>query len=359
MRILSTAWILDSLAEFEAYSALPVHAQLGYGSGRTHLDIYVLDGFVKLDRQIIDAYLEKGIRFHDATAVAKHYVAKFGALMGQIGASQGSLYELYCYVRWLVVRDIVGDERFVHIDLDIFFQDSLDTIETLFDGATGTFGSPCLTAVSDISWLSSYECALDQLLGDRAGLQAQLGYDGNEFRADISSDQDLVHALQTRALLPCKGLDGICAERAVFINPIWPYLNKPAKPQEFSVVNGKDTIGGKPVLFWHLQNNFSDYLSRFAILLSYRRTWMADLLPCRLDFPFLQLRPNAENFAFQALRDSAWPRVLAHISAGGNVNDLGSEKFFSRTWIAEWFILQGQGRELFSSGYWWQDGVFP
>jgi len=359
MRIISTAWIPGSLQEFEAHCALPVHEMLGYGHGSTPLDIFILAGMEKLSEDFIARQSQLGIKFHDATALTAKYVEAYGGLIGQLTASQGALYELYCYIRWLVVEEILQGEPFVHVDLDLFFQKPLDEISRLFTGVTGTFGSPCLTAVSDLSWLSAYKGALDSLLTDRPGFQASLGYGGNEFRSDISSDQDLVHALEVRDMLPRIGIDELAESYSIFVNPLWPYMKaKPEAARLFEVVDGVDMIGNKPVLFWHLQNNAADYLSRFAVLENYKQSWLSEYLPCKLGLPFIQLNPTAENFAFQALRDHIWPKIAEQVTAGRSVHDLGFEKFFSRTWVSEWFIVQKGGRGLFSSAYWWEDGVF-
>ncbi|BCW88346.1 hypothetical protein sos41_14850 [Alphaproteobacteria bacterium SO-S41] len=160
-------------------------------------------------------------------------------------------------------------------------------------------------------------------------------------------------------MLPKAGLGELIEKYAVFVNPIYPYIKRhPEVPQNFRTVDGIDYIGDKEVLFWHLQNNAADYLSRFFVLQNYGQSWWGEYLPVKLDLPFLQLRPSAENFAFQALRDYIVPKLNQHVREGGDLEALGFEKFFSRSWVSERFILDKMGRGIFSSAYWWEENIF-
>lgn len=194
------------------------------------------------------------------------------------------------------------------------------------------------------------------MLIDRADLQKMLKYEGTAFRQVIASDQDLICALENAGELPTQDLDHLYAEFAIFINPLWPYRHKPADPMTWTTVNGKDLIGNKPVLFWHLQNDFSNYLARFALVSHYSR--LKKYLPVRLNLPFLELSPSAENFAFKALNDIALKQIFATLKSSGDINSLGPLQFFSRSRVSNWFVEEHQGRELFSKSYWWEDNVF-
>lgn len=358
MRIVSTAWIAGSVDEFEAACCLQTHASLGLATASVPFDIYILEGFEKLDEAFTSPLAARHIHLHDLTESTRAHLQRYPGLGDLLGPSQGSTYEALCFLRWLVLEEQLAGEPFLHIDLDLFFQQPFDDIAAEFVGLSGTFGSPCLTAVGRPDWLATYRSSLVEMLADRTAFQTAIGYGGSEFRRDISSDQDLVQALELCGRLPRHGLSRLFDRYQVFINPIWPYQHKPAAPMTHAIVDGLDTIDGKPVLFWHLQNNFADYLSRFAVVSDYEQSWLKPYLPVRLGLPFIQLQPSAENFAFQALRDLAWSRISATFGGTGSLHDLGAEKYFARTWVSEWFILQKNGRGLFSSFYWWENGVF-
>ena len=358
MRIVSTAWISGDLAVFGATNCLASHAAVGYASKESPFDIYVLAGFDKVTDAFAAPLRERHINLLDASSAMLEVESRFPNLAMCIGAGQGVDYECKCFLRWLVLQTILGAEPFIHIDLDLFLQRPFAEISRVFSGLTGTFGSPCLTSVAHASWLDTYSCALTELVADRAGLQSRLGYAGNDFRKDISSDQDLVAALESSGALPQHGLASLHDRFHVFINPLWPYQHKPAQPMDFVRIGKTDVLGAKPVLFWHLQNNAADYLSRFALLMSYRGTWMEQYLPIRLSLPFIQLMPSAENFAFDAFRRLAWQRIEERILHGLPVEDMNGAQYFARSWVSDWFIVQGEGRGLFGKDYWWEDGVF-
>ena len=358
MRIVSTAWVSGNVDEFEASCCLNTHAALALASKAVPFDIFILQGYEKLTEDFTRPLANAHIRLHDLGELADTYLKQYEKLFELLGPDQGNIYEVFCFLRWLILEHALAGEAFLHIDLDLFFQMPFDVVATDFAGLSGTFGSPCLTAVGSSNWLTTYRKALNDMIADRASFQAAIGYAGNEFRRDISSDQDLVSALELAGLLPRRGLVTLFERYQVFINPIWPYQNKPDVPLVHEIVDGLDTIGGKPVLFWHLQNNFADYLSRFAIVSDYGQTWMKAFLPVKLNLPFVQLAPSAENFAFQALRELAWDKIREVLARSGSVHELGRERYFSRTWVSEWFILQKEGRGLFSPVYWWEDGVF-
>ncbi len=359
MRLISTAWIPGSVADFEMHACLSIHAMRGAASASHPYEVFVLDGYEKLPDAYIEDLASNHVMLRDVGAETREVLNRFEGLQSLYNAGQGSQYETLCFIRWVVMRQVLAGESFLHIDTDLFFQESNAFICGLFEGRTGTFGSPCLTAVSDPAWLDQYEYALGRVANDRAAYQAEIGYGGNEFRKDISSDQDLVIAMEATGRLLISGMNELREFYQVFVNPIWPYQSPPGRILKYEDLDGRDFIDGKPVLFWHLQNNCADYLSRFVTLKNFQPTWLSEFLPQRLDFPFIQLKPSAENFAFLALRNLSWEIIHQKQAAGPiDIDQFGVEGFFARTWISRWFIIQRQGRELFSNAYWWEEGLF-
>ena len=245
MRIVSTAWIPGTLGEFEATCCLGTHAALGVASPQCPLDVFILQGFEKLTDSFVKPLEERSIRLHDLCQITSACLIRYRSLFDMLGAGQGALYEVLCFLRWLVLEEHLMGEPFIHVDLDLFFQQPLSQVANEFDGLTGTFGSPCLTSVGTREWLSIYRRSLNELIADRTRLQAEIGYGGNEFRGNISSDQDMVNALELGGRLARSGLIKLHANYQVFINPIWPYQDKPDHPLVYSQDNGIDKIGGE------------------------------------------------------------------------------------------------------------------
>lgn len=359
MAIISTVWIPGSISDFEMHACLSIHGMRGGATASHPYEVFVLDGYEKLPDSYIQDLRQKHVNLHNVTKLAQSVLKRYEGLNSFYQPGQGAYYETLCFIRWMVMKEVLAGQPFLHIDTDLFFQESNEHILNLFEGRTGTFGSPCLTSVWNQDWLTQYEDALNRMIADRKKYQEEIGYGGNEFRKDISSDQDLVIAMEQSGNIIVEKMKELNDTHQVFVNPLWPYPAPPDHKFKYEFINDRDHINGKPVLFWHLQNNFADYLSRFVTLKNYSNSWMGDLLPQRLCFPFIQLEPNAENFAFQALRDLSW-RIIHQRQAAGPIgmDDYGSEGFFARTWISRWFILQRQGRDLFSDAYWWQKDLF-
>lgn len=359
MKIVSTVWIPNTLADFEMNACLSIHGMRRSATNNFPYEVFVLNGFEKIPEFYIQDLKDQHVNLHNATDLTNSILKKYEKLNTLYGAGQGNLYETLCFIRWIVLKEIMNNESFLHIDTDLFFQENNEFICELFKGRTGTFGSPCLTSISNQSWLLQYEEALDRIAEDRLKFQSEIGYEGNEFRKNISSDQDLVIAMESKGILVSEKMDELNNQYQIFVNPLWPYPRTPSNKIQYEDRGGKDFINGKPVLFWHLQNNCADYLSRYVVLKNYSSSWLGTYLPQKLCFPFIQLEPNAENFAFQALRDLCWGIITEKQSKGiVNIDEFGFEGFFARTWISRYFIIQRQGREIFSSEYWWETGIF-
>jgi len=359
MKIVSTAWIPHTFSDFEMNACLRVHGQRNAATENHPYYIYILDGFENLDRRYIADLAERYVYLVDATEETSAIFERLRRDSNFYNPGQNFYYENLCFVRWLVLDRIMNDEPFIHIDTDLFFQDDNETISKLFTGRTGTFGSPCLTAVSDRMWLRSYSENLHLLFEDREAFQNSICYQGTGFRPNISSDQDLTVALEAAGRLPVHGMEELHERFQIFVNPLWPYAASPSQPMTYEDIEGRDYIGGKQVLFWHLQNNYANYLSRFATLKNYSQSWMSQYLPQKLCFPFIQMTPNAENFAFQALADLSY-QVISEKNKCGliDIAAYGPEAFFARTWISQWFVIQRQGRDLFTNDYWWENNIF-
>lgn len=350
MKFISTAWIEGDFERFERSSCLQTHADLGLANERHPFEIYMLAGIEKLPEAFVAGLAKKHIIFKDASEQTRRLLKKHERLSTVYNINS---YEIYCFIRWLVVKEMVAPESFIHFDLDLFFNFDFEKLTKIFSGQTGTFGSPCLTCISDYGWLDTYNEAFDLFTEDREALQVRFKYQGNNFRKDFMSDQDLISEMERVGALPYQTLDHIQSNYCAFINPLWPYQGRD-KRLTYSMVDGRDHFNEVPVLFWHLQNNFAEYLSRYSLLQSFEGDWPYQYLPVRLGLPFLQLAPSAENFAFYAI--GAMQRTLSNHPQIIAENPVLHR--FQRSWVSDWFITQKQGRGVFSKDYWWEDDVF-
>jgi hypothetical protein len=350
-RFVSTAWVPRGSAEFEAGAALRVHAKAGRATAANPMHVFVLEGFDVLEEPYVAHLREANILLHDATALTAEILKDYAGLN-----AIATPYDVRCFIRWFVVQQLCPGERLIHFDLDLFFTPDLDAMARILVGCEGTFGSPCLT-VATPEWLSTYRDIIGRLIVDRDGLEAELNHGGTVHRRNIASDQDLTMALERHGNILPGGLQGL-EDWAVFNNPLYaPHaLGRPV------TYTPDDRFGGKPVLYWHLQNAFADYLSRFASIRTFPHPWQKADTTVRLGFPDFRLNPSAEVLAFQLLRVQAhqkqqqrWLQETAlSLPHSGNFIDL----IHTRAWVANAFIIERRFRELFSSDWWWDEAGF-
>jgi hypothetical protein len=350
-RFVSTAWVPRGSAEFEAGAALRIHAKAGRATAANPLHIYVLEGYDALEEAYRAHLRDANILLYDATALTADILHTYRALN-----DIATPYDVRCFVRWFVVQQFCPGERLIHFDLDLFFTPSLDEVHDLLAGCEGTFGSPCLT-VATPEWLRVYREVVGRLITDREGLQAELDHGGTVHRRDIASDQDLTMALERRGGILPRRIEGL-QDWAAFTNPLYaPHaLGRPV------TYTPGDRFSGRPVLYWHLQNAFAEYLSRFASIQTFRHPWQTAETKVKLGFPDFRLNLSAEVLAFHLLRVQAhqkqqrlWAQETAlSLPHSGDLIEL----IQTRAWVANAFIIEGRFRELFSHDWWWDEAGF-
>jgi hypothetical protein len=350
-RFVSTAWVPRGSAEFEAGAALRVHAKAGRATPAHPMHVYVLEGYDVLEEAYVAHLCEANIHLYDATAVTAELLKAYEAL--NVIATP---YNVRCFIRWFAIEQLCPGERVVHVDLDLFFRPDLDAMNIILAECEGTFGSPCIT-VATPEWLRIYREVIGRLISDRAGLEIELGHGGTVHRRNIASDQDLTIALERNGNMLPKSMRGL-DDWAVVNNPLYlPHaLGMP------TVYSAGDRFGGKPVLYWHLQNDFAEYLSRFAAIQTFRHPWQKDDTKARLGFPDFRLNPSAEVLAFNLLRmqvqqklQQRWQNETAlSLPHSGNFIDL----IHTRAWVANAFVIEDRFREIFSPEWWWDEARF-
>jgi hypothetical protein len=316
-------------------------------------------GFERITPGYAERLREAGNHLHDATAPAAEARARLRGLAGF-----ASPYDVLCFLRWPVLREVMGGAPFLHMDLDLFFQPPLEDVAGLFAGRTLTFGSPCLAAVADPAWLDTWCDMIAELSAGREVLQADLAYAGNPVRRDIASDQDLLQGLYRTGDLPQPDMEALRQDFAIVLNPLMPNSTRPRRPLAASRQDGRDLLDGRPMLFWHFQTAFATYLGRYLCLERDPRRGGA-FRQVKLDMPLLRLRPTADNFAFTILREQSQRLLRQDIAAGRLDLDgimaltaRGPADFFCRTVAARHFLLLGEGRGLLTGQEWWESGIF-
>ncbi|WP_404710962.1 acyltransferase [Sphingomonas sp. MMS24-J13] len=350
-RFVSTAWVERGSAEFEAGAALRVHATARRATPEQPLHIYVLAGYDKLEEPYLAHLRAAHIHLYDATTVMADVTEEYLALN-----EFANPYNVKCFLRWFVIERMCPGERLIHIDLDLFFRPDLNEVSRILAECEGTLGSPCIT-IATPEWLRVYRVMVDRLISDRPALEAELDFGGTTHRRNIASDQDLTQALERRKGILPQTLRGI-GNWAILNNPLWgpQVLGRP------TTYTSDDDFGGKPVLFWHLQNNFADYLARLALIQTFPYPRQEDA-KVRLAYPDFHLSRSPENLAFYLLKvqggyvrlQQRWRDETAMtLPNTGNQFEL----LFTRAWVAQAFIVEGRFREIFSDDWWWDETAF-
>lgn len=359
MQIVSTAWIDASLEEFELSVGLGLHALHGRASAAAPLRVLVLDGFAKVTPAYA-AHLAAGhVLLEDAGALLADWQARLPQLGGRL-----SRYETLCFLRWPVLREAMRGAAFLHIDLDLFLQPAFASIAAALAGRTGTLGSPCFVAVSDGGWLDAWCAEIAAFERDPDAVQTRLQWPGTPTRRRIGSDQNLLGALLRARVLTRGDLGSLFQDHAAFDNPLTPRFLGAPSPIVASRAEGTDRFGGRPVLYWHMQNNFAQFAGQFLMVEQQLRQW-PDAPAQRLQNAFAQRFPTAETIAFGALRAATRREHRRRIATGALTLEgiLGlvarsPTDMLTRAVATRHFVLHGEGRSMFTAERWWEPGVF-
>jgi hypothetical protein len=356
MQIVSTAWVNGTPEEFELAVGLGLHAPHGRASRNAPLRVFVLDGFERLPSRYREHLRSGHVEILDASPLVREWAPRLRGIAAHLNR-----YETFCFLRWPVLRAAMAGAPFLHLDLDIFLQPDLATVSIALENRTATRGSPCFMAISDRAWLDAWCEAILDFDRDPADMAAALNYAGTAFRSHIGSDQDLLKAQHEAGRLPRGHFGALERSHAIFVNPLYPRFGNPGAPIRAEHVEDVDLFSGRPVLFWHMQNDFARYVGRH--LLASRQ---ADGRPVpRLAAQVPGMTPTGETLAFEYLRSLAMERFRQDL--GQRVLDLdrilglvarSPLDFLVRSVATRHFVLRGEARELFSSAQWWEPGVF-
>lgn len=356
MQIVSAAWINGTPEIFELEVGLGVHADHGRASAAAPLRVFVLEGFDRLPARYLARLREGHVELHDAAPLARALAPRLAGTAARLNR-----YETFCFLRWLVLREALAGEPFLHIDLDLFLQPAFTTVAAALAGRSVTSGSPCFVAISDRAWLDAWCEAIAECDRDPGDLARRLGYTGTPFRQHIGSDQNLLVALLKAGRLP-RGEAGPLAEsHALVNNPLHPGAPRAGRPLRLERVDGIDLLGGRPLLFWHMQNDFARHVGRRLLLGHEARDRPVPRLPAQMP----GVAPDAGMLAFDLLRRLAMERFRRDLAARtldleriAGLAARGPLDYLARSVATRHFVLRGEARDLFTDAQWWREGVF-
>ncbi|MBE9172114.1 hypothetical protein IQ216_03155 [Cyanobium sp. LEGE 06143] len=351
MKLISSCWIVDP-STFEDHVALLSSARALKFEQHCPLEVIILSGFNELQLDYVEELKALNVNLNDCTDITRELFLEYRHLMQDIND-----YEFLCFIRWIVISRFLVNEDYVHIDADLHMQINSSDFLKLFKGLTGTFGSPCLVAEHGGDWFQAYCHYFTMLINDKSGLLQLLGdTEISLIRTNIVSDQDLINSLEKNNRLPTLLSSFNLENWSVFINPLWPYITKPSSPVGFSQNGPIDLIGGKPVLFWHLQNDFVSFLGRYYLLVDLLGSLGDEDLVVKipkLPIPYLQMDCSLANIIFRTLDG-----LYRHSRSGSSRDRHKTYDPLSRLSVTQRFIHSHKGREVFSERLWWENSVF-
>lgn len=345
MKTVIVLWVAtDGLARF--HQAVPLdfigqrNRRLGYSND---IDLVFLEGFELLDEGCRRRWCDLGFTLRDATALFQPHARRFAPLNRYGGFLRN------CFLRWLVLAELYGDEPVLHVDGDVVFNESPGTLQQLMAGRTLVVqGCPALTVISDREWFRHYEAGLAALAADPAGYSTQawrqrVGWEtsfhtkwaGEWTGPVLGSDQDLIsHLIHTDQLPQDDPLAflTVTPEHVFFENPLIVGALVPARPLTYARREGVDHVAGRRVAFWHMQTDWCRYLAKY--LLRER----------------LHLLGVTGRIGFGRRDGEDW--------VGGALRKISGGHWLSRPALYEEFFARRDFSDVLTDRRWWQPGVW-
>lgn len=236
------------------------------------LNLVIIGGYDKLSQGYKQSLEETGYNIINGENQFHELSKKYSKL------NRFGLYEKRCFLRWPLIHHIFGCSSIIHYDGDVVFNETPERLGY----ALGRYnvvvqGCPAVVSIKDVDWLTSYERELDRFVEDIEGYSAASwrecdeGFQSNltkwsgiRSRRIITSDQDLIRYLIQADRIPQDDPEAILRaneDLLFFENPLFFFHhNMRYAPFVYERKNGVDFMNNKKVAFWHMQNNFTDYL---------------------------------------------------------------------------------------------------
>lgn len=336
-------WVIDSVQGFERHVPLKFICDRNKKLGsQNNFKILVMEGFEKLSIDYIESLKYLGNDIIDSSKVYKSYNDKFHQL------NRFGDYEKKCFLRWLVIKNILPNEPVIHYDGDIIFNEIPENLEKSLGKYTFVLqGCPALVSINNTDWLTEYQKHLTLFTKDienyshkawkeREGWEQSLEdkWAGSRYREIISSDQDLISHLIHTDRLPQEKPDIIKADLdlLLFENPLYSFAYlKEMLPLAYQRVNNVDHYNGRKVAIWHMQTSFTRYLE-----LVIKRGWLNNVTKCHN--PLMK-----KSFDYKLIRELENAKLI---------------KRLSRLDIYEYFFERNDLSKVFNSRVFWKDNIF-
>lgn len=279
------AWCKTNNIDFENFVPLEFvgkrNLKLGF---QNNINVLFLEGFSFLSSGYKDSLKSLGYVLHDVSDIYLKLDQKYRKL------DRFGDYEKKCFLRWPVIETFFSNEKIVHYDGDIIFNEDPKVILNKVKDKTFVLqGCPAFTVISDKIWFCQYKKELDFFAQDIEKYSAdawkkRIGWEvtfktrwaGSRFRKIITSDQDFIsHLIHTGSIkqdsvedLSLRLNDYMFFENPLFIHNYhdnFPYAYKRDKGIDFFEYKREDVPGEiykKKILFWHMQSCFNFYLAK-------------------------------------------------------------------------------------------------
>ncbi|MFH1831828.1 MAG: hypothetical protein ABH827_03405, partial [bacterium] len=311
-------------------------------------------GYNKLSDKYRQSLKDVGYKLHDVSNIYNYLDKDYQAL------NKFSNYTKNTFLQWLVIDDFFNKEPIIHYDGDIVSNEDPKVIAEKLAGTTFILqGCPAFAPISNHDWFKQYRHHLNLFTQDiegysRKAWEQRPGWEvtfrtrwaGSRFSKVLIHDQDLhSHLIHTGQLVQDNVEDIMLKlqDYVVFENPLfihlyddnYPYTYKRERNIDYFLCfrqDGELCTYKKKVLFWHMQNCFNFYASKY-------------ILRQKL-FKFLPLG-----------------RVNLNLQGGGletKINKFARKylKHTSRLNVYKYYFEQADFSGLLTEKKWWKSGVF-
>jgi|GEM_PF-2092464 len=279
-QIITTGWVKSSGWESESnIPTLWIGERNRLLGSDNNIDLVLLYGYDKLEKPYLSALSDCGYQVIDASLQYHKLCEKFKKL------SQYVIYEKNCFLRWPIVNELYGGESVFHFDGDIVFNVTPEELNSRLGQKTFALqGCPGILSIQDQNWFEEYEKELLKFSTDIVSYSKQAWKErkgwihsmkkkwaGARFREIIGSDQDLIsHLIHTDRIIQDKPQEVMkkIPDMVMFSNPLYLFDNIEDPMICYKRQEAVDYINSKRVAFWHMQNDFTNYL-RINLLLNY------------------------------------------------------------------------------------------
>ena len=335
---------------------------------KAKFDLLFLEGMEKLSADYLNDLNQNGFLAHDVSKIFNSYSKKYSTL------DRFGDYEKKCFLRWLVLQEYFQGEKIIHFDGDLILNEDPAAFLTKINGRTFVLqGCPAFTAINDPRWFCCYEENLDLLSKnideysikawqEREGWRQSetLKWAGQRNRQIITSDQDLIsHLIHTDRIVQDnpKNIISDFSDYFLFENPLFFNLYSPWNeylPCQYLKDGEDERIGGKKVLFWHMQNDFVNYLNIFLIFKNYLK-FLHTRLPNNLIYKNILIPEAPEPSPFS-------PAIkFCHKDFVVNQTFRLLKKYlpnYNRLEIYKYFLQERDFSEVFNDKVWWKKDCF-